>query len=857
MNRRDFLKLTGAATLVFASGGVPWFFRKLSPSPKLRGSGKIVTRCTRCSLLCAMELRHRNGRVLAAKGRDSDAISGGRLCPRALAFAGRKLDTAATFHFRAAGTTVWQELSREDAVSRAAQIIIATRNRSFVSAEGGFIVNRLPGALALAGSALTNEEAFAFTRLARALGMPYAGTDHLLLRGDALEGMRGVFGVAASHLPPESLEHSSVIIICGADPLRVNPPLVRHLQAARRNGAFIVALDPIRTATAAFADLHLRLTPGSDAALFSGVANFLLQHDAVRASALKQLDAPNLIPSFFGFDGSRFTGASGGMYDYVIDERGEPARDGAMRSHDTVYRRYIDFVAPFTPTVVAGICGIREEEFLALAEKVSLCASGGTLGSVIGGAAANGSRGACIRSLGAVHLLTGTVGVPGGGIIWLKEGRNAQGIDDMMPSWHELPGGIPLPDVAAARPESDYKTYLRNHTAADESSYLAGFAGRASSALQALFHVDAAAGSREGFDLLPKINGRRPEPVESAGTPYQLALLPGCSLRQTFGPAGRSRVLGGGFVFASHDTEDQRAWFDEAGPSAADVLVMKSAPLELRAGSLTDTFRNIIRMEGVPGAQSELAFLFALARAFVADGERSDTVHPDPLRLMRTSSDAAELFAVISGGSDGPESIPDGAASCGNWMYAGAAGRVTRRRSFCWPGNVRYLFNRLRASDPPQQPKAQKLFAEDVPHAAGKGEGAFPFLPHSYARLFNGLSVHGPFPVFYHHPVLGRKDYPDPAGARPEGHPALIVETALAVLHEWPHARDLYPEPLCETGAARAAVLGIADGALVELTMGGVRSRCRFRINERAGDLLRVVSPAFRPGIAGVLIRSV
>ncbi|HKD10894.1 MAG TPA: molybdopterin-dependent oxidoreductase, partial [Thermoanaerobaculia bacterium] len=71
-------------------------------------------------------------------------------------------------------------------------------------------------------------------------------------------------------MDPETLRFSRLIILWGANVLSTNPHLWRPILEARRNGACVVAIDPIRTRTAAQSDRHIAPIPGTDAALALG-----------------------------------------------------------------------------------------------------------------------------------------------------------------------------------------------------------------------------------------------------------------------------------------------------------------------------------------------------------------------------------------------------------------------------------------------------------------------------------------------------------------------------------------------------------------------------------------------------------
>jgi anaerobic selenocysteine-containing dehydrogenase len=77
-------------------------------------------------------------------------------------------------------------------------------------------------------------------------------------------------------MDPETLRLSKLVLLWGANVLSTNPHLWRSVLEARRNGALIVAIDPIRTRTAAQSDRHLAPMPGTDAALALGLLHVVL-----------------------------------------------------------------------------------------------------------------------------------------------------------------------------------------------------------------------------------------------------------------------------------------------------------------------------------------------------------------------------------------------------------------------------------------------------------------------------------------------------------------------------------------------------------------------------------------------------
>ena len=81
-------------------------------------------------------------------------------------------------------------------------------------------------------------------------------------------------------MDPEDLNKSKLIIMWGYNPLSTGNHAWRFISEARRNGAYLVAIDPIRTRSAAQADEHIPILPGTDGALALGLLNVIVSMGA-------------------------------------------------------------------------------------------------------------------------------------------------------------------------------------------------------------------------------------------------------------------------------------------------------------------------------------------------------------------------------------------------------------------------------------------------------------------------------------------------------------------------------------------------------------------------------------------------
>jgi anaerobic selenocysteine-containing dehydrogenase len=93
---------------------------------------------------------------------------------------------------------------------------------------------------------------------------------------------------------PGEIAHSGLVVIWGANPASTQVQLMGLIKQARvANGAKLVVIDPYRTKTAAQADLHLMLRPGTDGALACAVMHVLFRDNlADRDYLARYTDCP-------------------------------------------------------------------------------------------------------------------------------------------------------------------------------------------------------------------------------------------------------------------------------------------------------------------------------------------------------------------------------------------------------------------------------------------------------------------------------------------------------------------------------------------------------------------------------------
>ena len=128
------------------------------------------------------------------------------------------------------------------------------------------------------GGGLTNEKAYALGKFAR-VALRTANIDYngrFCMSSAAAAGARA-FGIDRGlPFPLEDIALAETILLVGGNLAETMPPIMRHFEAQRTRGGHLIVADPRRTPTAAVADLHLQLTPGTDAALANGLLHIAI-----------------------------------------------------------------------------------------------------------------------------------------------------------------------------------------------------------------------------------------------------------------------------------------------------------------------------------------------------------------------------------------------------------------------------------------------------------------------------------------------------------------------------------------------------------------------------------------------------
>ena len=226
-----------------------------------------ATHCPYCAFQCGMNISGAATRP-EVSGNDEFPVNKGALCVKgwtaaeALSHPERlriPLMRGADGRLRAA--------SWEAAMERIEEAIRDSQAKYGVGSVGMF-----------GGGSLTNEKAYLMGKFARvALRTPNIDYNGRFCMSSAAAASIRAFGVDRGlPFPVEDIAGARTILLVGSNAAETMPPIMQYFERQQASDGRLIVADPRSTLTAQRADLHLQLTPGTDAALANGLLHVLI-----------------------------------------------------------------------------------------------------------------------------------------------------------------------------------------------------------------------------------------------------------------------------------------------------------------------------------------------------------------------------------------------------------------------------------------------------------------------------------------------------------------------------------------------------------------------------------------------------
>lgn len=346
------------------------------------------TTCPYCGTGCELNVGTDQNRIVTIKPVLDAPVNRGHLCVKGR-YAFDFVDAADRITVPMFRTNDgWRPLSWDEAISHT-----ATRLQQIAKEHG-------PNSVGVLGSArATNEENYLTQKFARVV----IGTNNVdccarVCHTPTAAAMKLMLGTGAATNAYNDIEKAQTILVCGANATANHPIVGARIKQAALKGAKLIVIDPRQIELARYADVHLRLKPGTNIPLLNAMACTIVEERLVD-------------------------------YHFASERVAE-------------WDEFCEFIQAFTPEKAATICGveadlIRQAARLYAMTKPAICFHG--LGVT---EHTQGTEG--VMCLVNLALLTGNVGKPGAGINPLRGQNNVQGAAHMGCDPGTLTGSVSL-----------------------------------------------------------------------------------------------------------------------------------------------------------------------------------------------------------------------------------------------------------------------------------------------------------------------------------------------------------------------------------------------------------------------------
>ena len=243
---------------------------------------EIKTTCSYCGVGCGIIVTNDSKNGVTVRGDKDHPVNRGMLCSKGMNLHYVANDTSDRILYpemRWSKSHPMERVSWDAAMDRAAAVFSSIIKKHGPDSVGFYI----------SGQCLT-EEYYLVNKLVKGfLKTNNIDTNSRLCMSSAVAGYKKTFGEDAVPIAYEDIELADTFLITGANPAWCHPILFRRLEQhkEKKPGIKIIVIDPRKTDTAATADLHLQIIPGSDIVLYHALAKCIIERGYTDADFIK------------------------------------------------------------------------------------------------------------------------------------------------------------------------------------------------------------------------------------------------------------------------------------------------------------------------------------------------------------------------------------------------------------------------------------------------------------------------------------------------------------------------------------------------------------------------------------------
>lgn len=233
---------------------------------------QIKTTCSYCGVGCGIVITKDNNDKVLVEGDKDHPVNKGMLCSKGMNLHYVANDTSDRILYpemRWSRSHPRDRVTWDDALDRTVNVF-----KSIIKKHGPDSV-----AFYVSGQSLTEEYYIANKLTKGFLGTNNIDTNSRLCMSSAVVGYKKTFGEDSVPISYADIELADCFLITGANPAWCHPILFRRIEKHKETNpnVKIIVVDPRKTDSANFADIHLQLVPGTDVVLYNAIGRCLYE----------------------------------------------------------------------------------------------------------------------------------------------------------------------------------------------------------------------------------------------------------------------------------------------------------------------------------------------------------------------------------------------------------------------------------------------------------------------------------------------------------------------------------------------------------------------------------------------------
>ncbi|TYK64967.1 nitrate reductase [Colwellia echini] len=241
----------------------------VSPDATVCTPSLIQSTCAYCGVGCGVDINVTDNKAVSLIGTADHPANNGKLCVKG----SNLLNTIDLTGRLLSPEIAGQQVSWDDATDHVAQ-----KFNDIIKLHGPDSV-----AFYVSGQLLTEDYYIANKLMKGYIGSGNIDTNSRLCMSSAVTAYKRAFGEDVVPCTYQDLEQTDLLVLTGSNAAWTHPVLYQRIERAKKiNPAMkIVVIDPRETATCEIADNFIQLKPGTDAAFFNGLLNYLSENDGL------------------------------------------------------------------------------------------------------------------------------------------------------------------------------------------------------------------------------------------------------------------------------------------------------------------------------------------------------------------------------------------------------------------------------------------------------------------------------------------------------------------------------------------------------------------------------------------------